>query len=77
MERKKRSADIRRKTFLLSQSLVDEAQAALHTETETDAVVQALEWVVFENEAAGALRKTAGKGKGHFDLDLYEDWRSD
>ena len=70
----KTAKDIRRKTFLLSQSLVDRAQKALQTETETAAVVQALEYVAFEKELIAALSKTAGKGKGHFDLDMFEDW---
>ena len=66
--------DVRRKTFLLSQGLVDRAQEALHTETETKAVIQALEYVSFEKEHLAALKKTAGKGKSHFDLILYDDW---
>ena len=71
----KKAKDIKRKTYLLSQSLVKKAQSALHAKTETDTVIQALEYVTFEKEALSALSKTAGKGKGHFDQTLFNDWR--
>jgi len=73
--RKAEKKDLRRKTYLLSEDLIKRAQDILGARTETETVTRALEYIAFEKEVLKALHGTAGKGRGHFDLSLYGDWK--
>jgi hypothetical protein len=54
-------AQVRKKTWLLNQSLVDRVRRIYRTKTETDAVTRALEEVVVREEIKKAFRVSAGK----------------
>lgn len=66
---------LKRKTFILDENLVREAQQLLGTRTETEAVVEALRSVVLEKQVLADMRRVAGRGRGHFDFDLFPDWQ--
>ena len=53
--------DLRKKTWLLDQRLIDLARKHYRTKTEKEAVTKALEDVVTDEKIDKALRKTAGK----------------
>ena len=52
-----------RKNMRLDQSKLDRAKEILGTKTETETVDQALDMIVFQNEAIAGIRKLAGAGE--------------
>lgn len=51
---------IRRKNYRLDQEVLDRAKRILGTRTETEAIEQALDLVVFRDELISGLRQTRG-----------------
>lgn len=49
-----------KKNFRLYQSKIDRAKAALHAETETDAIDQALDLVIFRDQLVKGVRAMRG-----------------
>jgi hypothetical protein len=54
-------AQIRKKTWLLEQSLIDRVRRIYRAKTETDAVTRALREVVVREKIKKAFRASAGK----------------
>lgn len=51
---------IRRKNYRLDQTMLDRAKRILGTRTETEAIEQALDLVIFREEVLSGLKKTRG-----------------
>jgi hypothetical protein len=64
-------SEIRRKNLNLDQAKLDRAVELLGARTETDALDQALDLVIFHEEAAAGLRALAGRG--HEIENLYDE----
>jgi hypothetical protein len=54
----------RKKTWILDQRLIDRVRRVYKVKTETEAVTQALENALFQEEVAKVLQRTAGKIPG-------------
>ena len=60
--RRSAQPEIRRKNLNLDQAKLDRAVELLGARTETDALDQALDLVIFHEEAVAGLRALAGRG---------------
>lgn len=60
--RRRTQPEIRRKNLNLDQAKLDRAVELLGARTETDALDQALDLVIFHQEAVAGLRALAGRG---------------
>lgn len=71
VSRRSAQPEIRRKNLNLDQAKLDRAVELLGARTETDALDQALDLVIFHEEAVAGFRALAGRG--HEIENLYDE----
>ena len=69
-----RNRQIRRKNLNIDQAKLDQAVSILGARSETDAIDQALDLVLFRDELVDGIRSLAGTGGVENYFDEHPDW---